>query len=373
VVSGNIFVYKRDKNTNLTRWTDGVNWSPSRLQGPFIFYREIQDPPQGHRKNNKAKNPNAIANPNSDREALRLRPFIAALYDTYMFKPGGLIKKSFAGKVGNDDWHVVAYYTLQDLPNLHRVRALDPHLMLMQPPRELLDRGGKEPITDDGCMGGVLQPEMWEKGTVIYPGSPAVYLALATQIQTQTQPTPQTHGLPMHQHVPLQAAGPTQHQHQHPPLPPQQVMLPVQQPPGILIPAQLPPDPHCLRLQQQEEDQLVLLDQQRRQQQQQQQQQQPATWQDGGLPSSSDPTQQQQQRQRQQQQRHESFDSVTSAPSPNVKMDLDDNSPWLPQAHRESDFVGYPFSSDGMFESEDEFSGLLEQHVANNHEGCGLY
>ncbi|KAK4114101.1 hypothetical protein N656DRAFT_705738, partial [Canariomyces notabilis] len=128
VVSGNIFVYKRDKNTNLTRWTDGVNWSPSRLQGPFIFYREIQDPPQGHRKNNKAKNPNAIANPNSDREALRLRPFIAALYDTYMFKPGGLIKKSFAGKVGNDDWHVVAYYTLQDLPNLHRVRALDPHL-----------------------------------------------------------------------------------------------------------------------------------------------------------------------------------------------------------------------------------------------------
>lgn len=43
IKSGNIFVY--DEGTSgITRWTDGLTWSPSRILGNFLIYRQLEKP-----------------------------------------------------------------------------------------------------------------------------------------------------------------------------------------------------------------------------------------------------------------------------------------------------------------------------------------
>ena len=43
IQSGNIFIYE-EKESGIKRWTDGVAWSPSRILGNFLIYRELDKP-----------------------------------------------------------------------------------------------------------------------------------------------------------------------------------------------------------------------------------------------------------------------------------------------------------------------------------------
>lgn len=43
IQSGNTFIYE-EKTTGIKRWTDGVIWSPSRILGNFLVYRELDKP-----------------------------------------------------------------------------------------------------------------------------------------------------------------------------------------------------------------------------------------------------------------------------------------------------------------------------------------
>ena len=50
IQSGNIFIYE-EKESGIKRWTDGVAWSPSRILGDFLIYRELDKPfPPGEKK-----------------------------------------------------------------------------------------------------------------------------------------------------------------------------------------------------------------------------------------------------------------------------------------------------------------------------------
>lgn len=40
IISGNVFVYN-EANSGLKRWTDGIDWSPSRLLTNFLIYRQL--------------------------------------------------------------------------------------------------------------------------------------------------------------------------------------------------------------------------------------------------------------------------------------------------------------------------------------------
>ncbi|CCF60465.1 hypothetical protein KAFR_0K01100 [Kazachstania africana CBS 2517] len=40
IVSGNIFVFI-EEISGIKRWTDGINWSPSRISGKFLLYKEL--------------------------------------------------------------------------------------------------------------------------------------------------------------------------------------------------------------------------------------------------------------------------------------------------------------------------------------------
>ena len=67
VRSGNVFIYEENAS-GIKRWTDGVTWSPSRIMGNFLVYRELNAPfPAGEKKKAKkrkrgSESPDELAN-----------------------------------------------------------------------------------------------------------------------------------------------------------------------------------------------------------------------------------------------------------------------------------------------------------------------
>ncbi|KAK5631893.1 hypothetical protein RRF57_007607 [Xylaria bambusicola] len=52
--SGNVFIYE-EHSSGIKRWTDGVAWSPSRILGNFLIYRELDKPFQPGEKKRAMK------------------------------------------------------------------------------------------------------------------------------------------------------------------------------------------------------------------------------------------------------------------------------------------------------------------------------
>ncbi len=157
--SGCVFIYEENAS-GIKRWTDGVPWSPSRILGNFLVYRELLKPfPPGEKKRatKRAKratkpgepyprsggdaastssanlsptmpvSPAAPATPATpatpafrpgesfDRETER--SLIGSLVDSYGFKEGGLVKKTMSVNVNGVHHHLVSYYKVDDVLN----------------------------------------------------------------------------------------------------------------------------------------------------------------------------------------------------------------------------------------------------------------
>lgn len=117
--SGSVFIYS-EASSGIRRWTDGIHWSPSRILGNFLLYRELGAPfAPGEKKralkNRKPSHPYAGAPqvPPEDRE------FIGSLVDSYAFKQKGLIKKTISVDYHGIAHHIVSYYTLADAKAHH--------------------------------------------------------------------------------------------------------------------------------------------------------------------------------------------------------------------------------------------------------------
>lgn len=68
IASGNVFIYEENAS-GIKRWTDGVTWSPSRIMGNFLVYRELDEPfPAGEKK--KAKKRKRVAEQKDSAEQL---------------------------------------------------------------------------------------------------------------------------------------------------------------------------------------------------------------------------------------------------------------------------------------------------------------
>lgn len=149
--SGNVFVYE-ESSSGIKRWTDGQNWSPSRILGNYLIYRELDKnfPPGDKKRAIKRKRdgkpemqqnghsgntPGAPTSLNDERE----RALLGSLIDSYPFKEGGLIKKTISIKWNNVMHHLVSYYSLEDARN-HRLPfpGDDPKLAHLRPRPELI-------------------------------------------------------------------------------------------------------------------------------------------------------------------------------------------------------------------------------------------
>ncbi|KAH8600883.1 Gti1/Pac2 family-domain-containing protein, partial [Bisporella sp. PMI_857] len=141
IKSGNVFIYE-ENTSGIKRWTDGISWSPSRILGNFLVYRQLERPfPPGEKKRAK-KNRNKISGgvkSQSSSEGLNsgepgassssysepgaesglnketTRMLFGSLEDSYDFKKDGLIKKTISVTVNGTSHHLVSYYTVADI------------------------------------------------------------------------------------------------------------------------------------------------------------------------------------------------------------------------------------------------------------------
>ncbi|KAJ6001226.1 hypothetical protein N7481_001635 [Penicillium waksmanii] len=144
VRSGNIFIYK-EQSSGIRRWTDGVTWSPSRIRSNFLIYRELEESsPIGKRRaikrgNRRLAPPIPFTRPgepypgytdsgsgypffsplgSSASHPLQSeigQTLVGSLFDSYDFKESGLIKKTMSVVVSGATYHLVSYYTIDDV------------------------------------------------------------------------------------------------------------------------------------------------------------------------------------------------------------------------------------------------------------------
>jgi hypothetical protein len=173
IKSGNVFIHE-EHSSGIKRWTDGVPWSPSRILGNFLVYRELERPfPPGEKKRamkrskrspgiSKAPDPygrvgNGMSNgynaastaaagyesatSNSSLNKETERSLIGSLVDSYGFKDEGLVKKTVSVTVGGVSHHLVSYYTVADvMNNKFGTPSKDPRFQDITPRADLITK-----------------------------------------------------------------------------------------------------------------------------------------------------------------------------------------------------------------------------------------
>ncbi|ORX60314.1 hypothetical protein DM01DRAFT_1300040 [Hesseltinella vesiculosa] len=115
IKSGAVFCFD-GKESGIKRWTDGLVWSPSRILGNFLIYRELDDRQDDHAVEDPVSTPQSITSGLtllSKRQ--RERSLVGSLRSSYRFKPNGLIKKSMSLVVNGVQQHLISYYTKDDI------------------------------------------------------------------------------------------------------------------------------------------------------------------------------------------------------------------------------------------------------------------
>ncbi|KAF8333896.1 Gti1/Pac2 family-domain-containing protein [Amanita rubescens] len=144
IKSGAVFVFSVEES-GIKRWTDGLLWSPSRIVGNFLVYREINERTSSrgsHRKpypNDEASRALVRRNsPDSLSGAYKVQ--LAGAHgggDQGTFKPNGLIKKTITVTIEGSDLHLISYYTSEDIRSgkLKRPTSRPDIMALPMPPQ----------------------------------------------------------------------------------------------------------------------------------------------------------------------------------------------------------------------------------------------
>lgn len=190
IASGNIFIYE-EHASGIKRWTDGVPWSPSRILGNFLIYRELDKPFEpGQKKKAKPKKENGVTKATSAQRSNSItgvmamsaatnsssnsnsfssqngsgqgdaetRALVGSLVDSYQFKQDGLIKKTISLSYNNITHHIVSYYTIEDVKNGNLQRPSETFLRAYPPRPELIQSSNfRAPVDDNDIF--VMQEE----------------------------------------------------------------------------------------------------------------------------------------------------------------------------------------------------------------------
>jgi hypothetical protein len=134
IKSSNVFIYEENVS-GIKRWTDGVIWSPSRILGNFLIYRELDKPFRPGKKKgalNRKHRPTGGIGKADSASHLNLTGFgssapkddlrgkdiesawIGSLTNSYAFKAGGLVKKTISINFRGIPHHLVSYYNVAD-------------------------------------------------------------------------------------------------------------------------------------------------------------------------------------------------------------------------------------------------------------------
>ncbi|KAJ7122703.1 Gti1/Pac2 family-domain-containing protein [Mycena crocata] len=173
IASGSVFVFD-EKESGIRRWTDGFFWSPSRILGNFLLYRETDG--RGRRRGDGASGggggeadkdtDGAEESADGEGEAVdgkkmppktkeslsrsrgelkmdrhRERTLVGSLTNSYKFKADGLMKKTFSVTLSGVSQHLISYYKISDVTS-GRLRSPSslPELASLDISPALLDR-----------------------------------------------------------------------------------------------------------------------------------------------------------------------------------------------------------------------------------------
>ena len=175
IKSGNVFIYEENAS-GIKRWTDGVPWSPSRILGNFLVYRELVKPfPPGEKKRAQKRSKNARTTKPGEPYPRRSsgeeqqqspgissrtdgsidsrdseRALIGSLVDSYGFKEGGLVKKTMSINFQGVHHHLVSYYKIEDvLKHTLPTPSQDSKFADLEPRTELVARQNFRAPLDD--------------------------------------------------------------------------------------------------------------------------------------------------------------------------------------------------------------------------------
>ncbi|CAO3638240.1 unnamed protein product [Cunninghamella echinulata] len=153
--SGTVFVFD-ERESGIKQWTNGLIWSPSRILGNFLIYRELDgrannsnqlkrastsscdnsfslyQQQQSYQESDLRYDPSSVfsspttppppqqVSPRSsfDQEShYRERALLGSLTTSYKFKPNGLIKKTMSIVLNGSHLHMISYYNKDDVLN----------------------------------------------------------------------------------------------------------------------------------------------------------------------------------------------------------------------------------------------------------------
>lgn len=124
----------------IKRWTDGLVWSPSRILGNFLIYRELEKPTNKRKAFSKGSSSDAVS-PSSTKSRIRDRYLTGSLSQAYNLKQDGLIKKTISLVVNGMSLHMVSYYQPEDIITRRlRTPSTIPELANLEIAAELLCR-----------------------------------------------------------------------------------------------------------------------------------------------------------------------------------------------------------------------------------------
>ncbi|KAK0444047.1 Gti1/Pac2 family-domain-containing protein [Armillaria borealis] len=198
IKSGSVFVFSVEesgiKRWTATCWQDGLLWSPSRIVGNFLVYREINERASsrgGHRRSYGLDDtqPRSLTHRTSpSQSSIGYKPSSpnGTTGDHGTFKPNGLIKKTITVTIDGSDLHLISYYTAEDIrsgklkkpssrPDIMSL-YMPPHLFRLTnfrvPPKVELGPDGKARlVTEPEDIDGVVEPKV-EETTYHLPHSP---------------------------------------------------------------------------------------------------------------------------------------------------------------------------------------------------------
>lgn len=239
--SGCVFIYEENAS-GIKRWTDGVTWSPSRILGNFLVYRELDKPfPPGEKKRAMKKPnrrpsrpgepyPSPLQSENGqpgygggDRTPSEVeRQLIGSLIDSYGFKSDGLVKKTMSVTVQGVTHHLVSYYNVHDvIANNLRTPGQTETLQYIRPRPELISKQSfRSPIEEAEEVDGIRE----QQGRYGYP--------VGSQGYVQDYRAP--YSMPQY-YPPMSQAPPAGYSAGVPPMQPSYMQAPVQ---GGQIPQQ---------------------------------------------------------------------------------------------------------------------------------------
>ncbi|KAF5341372.1 hypothetical protein D9758_012281 [Tetrapyrgos nigripes] len=120
VKSGAVFIFSVEES-GIKRWTDGLLWSPSRIVGNFLVYREINERASSRGSHKKYTGDERALSIHRNSPGLSGTGFkggptsYSSGSDQGTFKPNGLIKKTITVTIDGSDLHLISYYTSEDI------------------------------------------------------------------------------------------------------------------------------------------------------------------------------------------------------------------------------------------------------------------